>query len=502
MALTINTHPNEVITNAPKFNVTSTLNESASIQNLRVRAKVYIRGYDDPQMQFEQAKGLDDWDLYEALRKFVHKRDNSVPNSSVRITSFVSSELLSSWTQYDGFMTTFNTSGRQIISAITGGATRDWAQSNDLGTAARGDVFVVGVENNYTDTGTVKAELSYGDDPSTVIHKQQYAGLNYGELIPNHIYFFMAIGNDASPHINIGNPSPGLNFSGTFTVHKITDTKDDPGVFFWVCFEEVYENALGITTVSDTEYADCMLFVPVKVRPGESFSDYLNITAGAEKKFLTRAEDGDVVYKHNAGMELRAMFLTVCPWLRIRVTPDAAYTQVYNVVGTGWGFVVVNDSVINVDGDDETLELHVASQQSYGGADAGVVANMTINCDRKCYGDLRVLSFVGDLGEETILFRALPSENGRVTKEFYKTQSRIRKVLKVYARTNMILRTTYESEGLRRLLHQLISTDLPVWMFDPDMYDNYRVVTVISDDVPILDQDELIENEIEIEYEI
>jgi hypothetical protein len=63
MALTISTHPDEVITNAPEFTVTTSLTEGASYQNLRIRATIHIGGMASAQAVLEQPKGMDDWDF-------------------------------------------------------------------------------------------------------------------------------------------------------------------------------------------------------------------------------------------------------------------------------------------------------------------------------------------------------------------------------------------------------------------------------------------------------
>ena len=125
---------------------------------------------------------------------------------------------------------------------------------------------------------------------------------------------------------------------------------------------------------------------------------------------------------------------------------------------------------------------------------------MTINCELVDYPNIKALSFVGDLGEETILFRGLQNKTGVAEKSFTRKANRTRKVLKAYKMFRHILRTLYETEAMRELLHELLFTEKEVWMFNSDQAANYTEVTVITDETEITNQDELIESEIEIEY--
>jgi hypothetical protein len=111
-------------------------------------------------------------------------------------------------------------------------------------------------------------------------------------LQKERVYFFHATDDDTVSAVTIGHGAGANgNFTGTFSIHKITDFKNNPGVYFHVKFEEVYENASDVTTIGDEEWADTMLFVPVVLRPGESFSDYLMDPSGLSGKFLVRSTE-------------------------------------------------------------------------------------------------------------------------------------------------------------------------------------------------------------------
>lgn len=498
MALTISTHPDKVITNNPQFSVTTSLVEGASYQNLRIRATVYMGGESSPIAVLEQPKGVNNWDFFSLLKNFCGKADIAVGGSVSLIQPTISAELLTAWSEYNSDFETFTTSGREITSAIESDGDEDYAQSNDLGSVAIGDVLVVGLEGDYTDAGANVVKLMYGAVSPSSSYIQQYSGLSAGKLQANHIYFFLITTASTYPYIFLGNASGNITFDGTLTVHKITDHANNPGVYFKVLFQEVYENASDVTTIGGTALTDAMLFIPVVVRPGEAFSDYLLNTAGS-KKFLTRGEDGDLWYKYGIGMELRNMFACTYPYVRTQIITDAGVSTGSATPNVGWGMVVLNDNIASIDAEDETAQILIIGCGS-GGSPTYNANSMTVSCDIKCYKDVRCLSFVGDLGEEVLLFRGLHTEKGMVDKQFYLDVNRVRKVLKAYRKVNKTLRTLYETEGVRRLLHELIYSEFPVWEFDTNFTDNYRVVTVITDDVNIEDRNELITNDIEIEF--
>ncbi|MCK5023752.1 MAG: hypothetical protein KAS04_06250, partial [Candidatus Aenigmarchaeota archaeon] len=149
MALTINTHPSEVITNAPEFNITTSLSEDADHQNLRIRATVYMGGVSAPVAVLEQAKDLDDWDLFDILKSFTGKCNAAIGAATQIVTPTLSSELLTGWIDLLGTFETFTTSGRELTSVIDSNASGGVARGNDMGALSLGDIIIVGLENDY-----------------------------------------------------------------------------------------------------------------------------------------------------------------------------------------------------------------------------------------------------------------------------------------------------------------------------------------------------------------
>jgi hypothetical protein len=464
MALSINTHPTDVVTNAPEFNVTTSLTEGASYQNVRVRATIYIGGQTEAVAVLEQPKGVNDWDLFDVLKSFCGKMNHEVGGTDTYIGPTLSSELLTGWSEYNGFFTTFSTSGRQIINAVTT-TSPDWAESNDLGTAAIGDVYLVSWEEDYSDIGSedVFFVMAQGGAPDSAYDlNAKFAGLTgAGKYSANKFCLFCMPYADTTPFVFLGSNNSSTQFDGTFSVKKISDFKGNPGVYFTVKFQEVYENSSDVTTISDTEYAQSLLFMPVRVRPGETWDDfYANGSAG---RLLTRADnEAAAMYKYNIGMELRVLFCSAESFTRVTVIADAGSPIVNNIQNCGWGMAIANDTNLSIDAQDETVGFTVSAIVNGGGI-LYTIGSMSVNCETRCFKNAIAIGFVGELGEETILFRGRHTETGQAEKTYYKNVQRVRRVLSAFKRTRLKLRSLVETVEIRRLMHEAVYTEFPVW---------------------------------------
>jgi hypothetical protein len=305
---------------------------------------------------------------------------------------------------------------------------------------------------------------------------------------------------DTTPYIYLGSLVSGTQFTGTFSIKKISNFKNNPAVYFTIKFEEVYENASDVTVVTGTKYTQSLLFVPAEVRPGETFSNYY--TDGATGKFLSRAEDGDALFKFGIGMELRYLYVTNQAYVRASLVVDAGTNTLNDIQNPGWGMMLCNNEggyTYDPDAQDETIGFSL-SAINLGGGIIYTVAVMIVDCETRCFPDMRCLSFIGALGEETVLFRGLHTETGLVDKTFYQNVNRVRRVLKAFKRTRMKLRSLIETQDVRRLLHELIYTETDVWMYDTDIAAGYKDVVVIDDDVIIGDRNERFDSTIDVEY--
>lgn len=489
----------ENITNAPVATAQTSLTEGASYQNLRIRATIYIGGETEAVAVLEQPDGINTWDFYDLLKSFTGKCNQGAFGGTTFRQPGYGSELITAWSNYLGLFETWTTSGRDITSAIDSDASGAVALSNDIGALSAGDVFVVGLENDFADTGADDMIMKLSGTPSGDLKGAvQYQGTLAGKMKGNHIYFMHVPSDSAAGWIAILH-GVGANaaFSGTVFTRKITDFKNNPGVYYHIKFEEVYENSSNITTIGAEEWSDCSLFLPVVVREGEQFSDFL-LTTGTQK---LASRGADAFFKNGIGMEIRLLALATSAYLRTSVVIDSGTITINDLPNMGWGMFTLadNGSISGLDDDDETISARIEATLP-GGSTIVSGAYTTVPTERRCFPNLKAVSFVGDLGEETFLFRGLHTETGLAEKSFYKNQNRIRRVLSAFKRTGWKLRTLVETWGARKLLHEMTYTEKPVWLYEPDsLVTGYVEAVVIDDDVVLTDRNERIESSIDIE---
>ena len=500
MAVTISTYPIENITNDPKFTVVTSLTESASYQNVRIRAQVYMGGVTNGVISIaEQPKGLNNWDFWDILKDISAKNQIAPGGSESWIRPTFGSQLITGWTNYGSNFETFTTNGREITSAIDSDGSSGQAVTNDLGLIYAGEQYVFMVESDLTlNAGIIQLVLL--DQDHNIVGSYPVASVTAYGLRSNHIYFITLPSQYDHHYIGLSS-SAYANFSGTFALYKISDFQDNPCIYFRINFIEVYEDTNNITQSGDYAFSDSYLFVPAIMRGGQNFANF-RIDA-ASKNFLTRHEHGTGpsigLYVYNTGMELRYMFVSATPYGRLTIVTDYGSEIDNDVPNPGWGIAVINDNVATFADTDESFGITFASI-ILGGAVIYTGAAMVIPCDLVKYANIAALSFIGDLGEETLVFRGLETIKKGAEKSYYMDENNIRSVRKATPRINRILRTLYEVDGVLDLVHELICTEKEVWMYDETLTNKYRVVTVVSDEVTTVEKRSLVSADIEIEY--
>ena len=483
MALTINTHTAKSVVNAPAFKVTTSLVEGASYNNLRIRATIYVGGKDTPVAVLEQPKGLSAWDFSGLLTTFIGRMDAAVGGSTLHKQPTLSAELLTAWTQLN--LETFTTAGRTVSAAIQEENDPAYIVSNDLGAVSVGDVVVIGVANDFVDNGENRIFLSFGTSAAIIEE------LSYAELEANKVYFHVVSVDNATPTVRIGSSGGEVDFVVTASIKTVSDFIGNAALYFKVKYEEVYENASNITTIGAEEITTSLLYVPVAIPVGETFNgDYL--MAGSADKFLNASLRAGTKHLVGSNMEHRIMYAT-----------DECYVRSYEfrggfgavVLNAGYGFIIVNDNTLN----SLVLDTFIEVRGYRGATSVQISESLPIVLDLKCQ-NTKVLSFKGDLGDETFIFTGEDNKTYLAEKEFYKTSSGQRKPLSSKRQTQKVLTTGYLSLALKELLLQLIDTIEEVWLLDTDAENNYQNATVLTSKVEIIEGESLIEHQILVEY--
>jgi hypothetical protein len=494
MALTISNHPSRPVTNEPSVDVTTSLTEGASYQNLRIRAEVFVAGNTSKVATLEQVKGLDNWDFSKLLKNFIGRCDAPVGGSERMITPDVGSELLTGWDP-DGDYDTFTFSGREIT-ALTGSGPGDAvAVSNDLGGFSIGDLLVIGFEYIYTNTGADTA--TFGLSNTDVLVLDATNKWPFIDKAERRIFFYLPTDYEFETecHLTIG----GENIDVTLlaTIHKITDFKNNPGVYFRVKFTEVYENSSGVTTTGATAETDAMLYMPAIMPEGEDFNtNYLTSAGGSSgSKFLNKSVRNGMQFINGIGMEMRLLFVTDEPVILPYDTQNASGSE---KTGCGWGMLVINDNIIAFP-ENSNIQVAIFSKSGVTTTES-IKETYRINLSNKCYEDMQTLTFVGDLGEEIFYFTGGTDKGYKVERESMRKENGIMKHLSAYRKTEMDLYTGWVDEDLLPLFLELLSTVIQVKMIDTDQTDNVIDVTITDQAMNVKQREQLKQHKIGIEY--
>ena len=490
MSLTVVSSPANVVTNIPSYNVTTDIVEGAGYNNVRIRANIYVDGI--VKAVIEQPKGLADFDFYSTLKSFCGRLNVAPQQITPLIQPTYTAELLTGWTNID--FTTFTTAGRAISAAVKASGA-GWAESNNLGALAVGDILVIGTEHDYAlATATVAPYIATND---LMVVDNEY-------IVPavSKIRFFMVSTAAATSKLTIGRPSGAQNWAGTWTVKLIpaasTSHKGYPAVYFKIGFSEYYENAAGTTVEGTESLQSTLLFIPaVTDNLNETLSgNYLMVYNDNTKKFLNDSVRAGIQLYPGIKMDMRIMFVSEETYIKLMrvVTPLSAKTN-----NMGWGFINANEVAYYgaeyvLPGASAVLYLNASRA-----ADSTMSEALTITQSTKCHPKIKAVEFVGSHGLEVCLFKGSPTIKNLAEKEFYRNSNRINLPYLSDKKKEIILRSIYETDAYNEILWQLIESTQEIWLYDL-LLPYYKIIGIKSTETTEYDQAQALINEITGEY--
>ena len=485
MSLTISNHCNQ-ITNEPTMDVATSLTEGASYQNLRIRAEIFMAGETSKIATLEQTKGLDSWNFTRLLNNYLGRCDIAVGGSDRLISPNAGSELLTAWNSY-GPTTAFTSSGREITALTGNGAGSTGAYSNSLGAQSAGDLLVIGIENAYTNSGSDTAVFDISTAPGAFDNDNPY-----NTPAANKIFFHLAIEAIANGYLVIGHPDGDIDVTLKATAHQISDFRNNPSAYFRIKFTEVYENASGVTTTGATAVSGTVLFMPVTIPAGDDFdTDYM--LAGTSDKFLNKAVRNGMKHISGVGGEMRLLFVSDETYI---LPYDSQAGEGSAEKNCGWGMLIINDDTITT----LTSDIYFAVYYSRGAGTARISENLTVLIDNKCYDDMAILTFFGDLGEEVFNFTGGTDKGYRVTKETMLNSYGIEQTLSALRKTEMDIYTGWVSDDLLPLFLEALSTTYQVYMIDENETSGYKEVSVTDKNLQVKARNSLKQHKLGIEY--
>lgn len=437
MSLTINTKP-DIYSNAAIWNVTTSLTEGASYQNLRIRAILYHNGI--ALASKVQRKGLADFDFSEILKTLCTPYRTAMGASNSMNTGYAASlpsNKITGWTN-DGSIPwdTFTNTGATVNSLINSGNIAK-AYSNN---------FSVTKGKKYCLTWT-SLTVNSGIRPRVEFEVVSAEGNKYEleEDTAAEVFVFTAPADSAAANVQLwADDTDSVNIS-TWALkcyEHPSDLEDTPmSAHYYILFSEMYENASDVTTTGDQDYGDSRMFFNLE----GTFDDY--VCDGATKKLLTQRPTALSHYQNpsasNQG-EIQINFICKLNRVYFKIVVDGGApvrVDKYNIAG--YGAIILNyQSGYPAAG--EIWELTMEKTGAVEISDTYTVKMTTRSFDSNEHIQLEWGNRLG--GNETLIFLAGHKEEKNPERTIYRNEDMKRRL----AQAIRITKKTLYSEFLPR----------------------------------------------------
>jgi len=338
MALTINTQPDDFFCNSALFNVTTSLTEGASFQNLRIKAELYYDGVIIATKVLR--KGVSDFDFSEILRSLCQPYRPDLDSSLYYDLPGdpAGANLITSWSSAIYPFDAFTASGANITAMTESGSAFAQAQSNTFSITA-GKYYVLRVPAQTIDSGT-PVNITFDQDPTVITHHKKTVGRDSVS-----IYLFCSTRTSATARLFLTNAS-GNNTDYSDMDIELFELPSEPrmGALFGVEFTEQYENASDVTTEGGSAASRQFYFFDLE----GTIDDY--ICDSSTKRLLVNypedpaGQDALYFFNHNAGndwAEVQINFLSYLPNLQ---GDYYTYTGFRSIGGSGGSGTGASDS--------------------------------------------------------------------------------------------------------------------------------------------------------------
>ncbi len=340
MALTINSEP-DIFDNHAKHNVTTSLTEGSSYQNLRIRADLYYKG--DILATIDQPKGLDDWDFGRILRGLCSPYRpplNSLVGALPKVNSYTNK--ITSWTN-DGVspFTTHITSDAHFVELTKTPAGYAKTVSNNI-SMVKGRYYAFIISQTVSISGTYPTVTL--DDGGSDGWQENIVAMNaeYG------IYIFMCRNTTATGKIileNLAGNTVAIYVLDTFC-HEIDPESDIYFGFsapYAIRFTEIYEDVSNVTTAGGTSDTVVKSFFLVR----GNFNDY--VLTGDTSKWLLEAPQDTWLYSaaQNMDIDAESHFLVITKKFKVEGAyqhssgyPTWSYGMITLFASMGYGAII------------------------------------------------------------------------------------------------------------------------------------------------------------------
>lgn len=523
MSIAINSYPATFpLTNKPIYSVTTTLVESSSYQNIRIRCSVYVDGA--IAFVMEQPKGLPLFDLKSMLASMCGKFMASYKSSTKVFQPFSAWTNIYSgaWVNVSGW-TSFTSTGETSLVASKssgGGGSLCWTRTPAITGLALGDVVVI-LLNESTNWGDAGQGTNF---PKIRLTKSTTVDTDIvDEISPNSSdgvssMYYLQVTEDLSAvnaYIWVG----GYN-SGTYAYNctmypstfKISVSQaalyGRPCVYFKAIFQTYYEDATFVTQTPAGELigAPMMMFAPVTGITDTEFStNYIAKSSGySSRYFLSKSiglyNQAKNYYYHKDNCRLRIMGISAAAKqarLKYKVDGAGSYTT-YDFYHAGW--FVINLEPEAVSGT-AASKVEILLECPFG---TPITAQHEIEFSVKNWLNQIHLNFKGRLGDEVVVLRGIYKKENFIKKETYVNGYKMELPLNTYPLKKIAIGTGDQKEAWFELLSEMLASTKTILMFvtvNTNYGYDYQIPVSIADtNVLINDNDNIINNTIDLTY--
>jgi hypothetical protein len=499
MSITISTYPDN-IDNKAAYTVDTDLIEDSTHINLRIRASIYHEGI--IKAIVEKPKGLTGFDFADILKSLTPGLKFARDGGLIVNTGTAGTNLI---TDVTGSYTTFTKTANVINSAIT--ASSGSGNSTPAISLVAGHLYVFYILNYVNNLGSGYEPIITFSDWTTIPLCPELIQIPFAPTQNNKSTLLMCVqsGNIA---VNFTNPT-AANWSGELYLKDITtdrETIGNPLCPYYPLFTEVWETALGVTTLGANSVSSsiigCKRFVPAKGDPylwpyfGTTFQNYV-LSTGYSQLFANKTLRNNITKFYTVNpYEYWVVFFTEYVSLEFFYSKNGgAYDHAtHPYCYEGWGAIVLNVGEL-MSSVTSTLAFYLKEISTA----ALISETLTVRVDGSCNDAREVLEFDGETGgKEYLAFDGLLDVQYDTIRQYYTGEKRGKKPLLLTGinrqKLETIFKDIYNSAYLKGLLVSEVVKKLNL---------SYAVptdVTIVSNSVKIRNS-ELFTNQIEIESE-
>lgn len=500
MSLNVTSQPAN-IDNSAEFEIDTTLVEDSTHVNLRIRAEIYHEGI--IKAVIEKPKGLTVFNFNDILKSLTPGLQFARDSGGIIQSGTVSANLIESWS---GIYTTFTSTANIINSAIA--SIPSYAYSYGTGSGfihlTAGHIYCFYILNYVNNLDpSYRPQIQFVDSILNPLCPELIQ-IPYAQMQNNKSVLFMCV-QTGDISIKISN-SAAADWSGEFYLKDITtdrNTIGNPLAAYFPVFTEVWETALGVTTLGSNSITDAVVyniyrFVPAK---GDSlnWSNNYVLQLGFAQLFANKTIRNGIIrfFTYNPA-ELWVVFFTEFIAVDLYISKDGAgYTSNTYYCPEGWGVVILNVGELM---SSVATSLRFYLKDTASGVTISEVFTVLINSSQI---DARViLEYDGDLGgKEYLAFEGMKDIQYTSIRNYYTGSKKGKKPL-LFTGINKQSIATRMGPGITDMANtdylKTLLTSNNVKKLETDYNDTD--VTIVSDTVKIANSD-MFTNQIDIEWE-